>query len=288
MTQSNTESVQNHFFKLLLTAPKIVAKLGFMEVQWSSSNFNRSDLDRVLELRKAVFQDPLYDSNRWIWEYEKNPQGPYFIQLAIDKHDRSRLAGHYAILSYKLKAGDQIIQACQSLDTYTNSDYRNQGIFVGLANTVFEQAKADQVKVVFGFPNSSSFPGFSKKLGFASPFALYHYIKPLRLSYFSRRLPHHLRFNFLHHVRLFRKTTALPYTFRSVTQVPRDWEPLLNAFEKQFEILVHRDSAYMRWRYFECPDRTYHCFELRHSERLVGFAVLKLQDHTGFQVIEIY
>lgn len=258
-----------------------------MQTHWVPRPFERADLPSLLELRRRVFQEDGYDERRWAWEYEGNPQGRPIIWLAVDRNDSSRLAGHYAIISYRLKVGDRVVSASQSLDTYTSPDFRNQGIFVGLANRAYDEAEGKGVSVVFGFPNSSSFPGFTGKLSFQTPLALYHYIRPLRLGYVLERVPGGRLLGSLTGItgaRLTRRAVRSGETFRKTDELPGDWSALQEAFEAQFPILVKRDADTMRWRFFECPDRRYSCHELRRDGELSGFAVLRIVGSVGHVV----
>lgn len=251
---------------------------------WSVAEFKTSLIQDILGLRAQVFSDNTYNYARWNWEYEQNPQGPFFISLAVDNKNHQKLAGHYAVISYQIKSGDDSIQACQSLDTFTDPEFRNQGIFVGLANEVFSAAEKKDVRLIFGFPNINSFPGFVKKLNFQTPFSLYHYIKPLRLGYFLRRIPLIGRAELLNRIRLSFCICSKKYQTTTSEKVPDDWESLYENFSKQSFIHLNRTRSYMQWRYENCPDRTYKFLEIRADNILCGCVVIRTNGHTGYIV----
>jgi len=250
--------------------------------RWQSAEFRKPMLDRVLALRAEVFSQDEYGTPRWEWEYEANPQGPSFIRLAVDRETPEKLAGHYAVISYRLKTRDAVVAACQSLDTFTNPSFRNQGIFVELAEETFRASSASGVKFVFGFPNGNSLPGFVRKLGFVAPFGLFFHVRPLRLGYFTRRLRGLRRWDWLRGLRL--PSAAPDAGFHRIPHPPADWSELARALEAQASFQVHRDLAYLRWRYLACPDRRYELFELRRNGRLHGFAALRIEGKTGYLV----
>lgn len=73
--------------------------------------------------------------------------------------------GFYAVIPCFMQAADEIILAAQSADTMTHPDYRKQGLFVDLALRTFQLCRDVNIRLLFGFPNQHSLPGFLNKLG---------------------------------------------------------------------------------------------------------------------------
>ncbi len=71
----------------------------------------------------------------------------------------------YGVIPCFIKIDDKIILSAQSADTMTHPGYRNQGLFVELALTTFQLCRELDIKLIFGFPNKNSLPGFVNKLG---------------------------------------------------------------------------------------------------------------------------
>src|ERR1700753_3105343 len=59
----------------------------------------------------------------------------------------------------------ETILAAASAYAMTHPDYRRQGLFEELASRTVELCRTLGVKLVFGFPNQNSLPGFLNKLG---------------------------------------------------------------------------------------------------------------------------
>jgi len=57
------------------------------------------------------------------------------------------------------------VLAAQSADTMTHPQHRYKGIFVELCNLTFQLCWDNSIKLLFGFPNQNSLPGFVNKLG---------------------------------------------------------------------------------------------------------------------------
>ncbi|ASU35185.1 hypothetical protein MuYL_3300 [Mucilaginibacter xinganensis] len=70
----------------------------------------------------------------------------------------------YAVIPCFIKCGGEIILAAQSADTMTHPDHRNKGLFIELALTTFQLCRDLNIRLLFGFPNQNSLPGFVNKL----------------------------------------------------------------------------------------------------------------------------
>ncbi|MBE0646314.1 MAG: GNAT family N-acetyltransferase [Bacteroidales bacterium] len=82
--------------------------------------------------------------------------------IAFDQKDTP--SAYYGVFPMILTAEGEDILVAQSGDTMTAPDHRGKGLFIKLAQRSYQLAWDNKVKVVFGFPNENSFPGFKKKL----------------------------------------------------------------------------------------------------------------------------
>lgn len=73
-------------------------------------------------------------------------------------------AAFYGVFPCFLKYQGEKIYAAQSGDTMTHRNHQGKGLFVSLAKETYAYARSVGIKVVFGFPNENSFPGFVRKL----------------------------------------------------------------------------------------------------------------------------
>lgn len=244
---------------------------------WHSTPFTHSWISKILDLRFKIFHEDKYTQTRWEWQYINNPQGKAHLSLAVDNETSEILAGHYAMMAYQVKLGNEHLRMAQSVDTFTNPNFRNQGIFIDLAKITYDEAKKDNVFGVFGFPNASSYPGFVKKLGFNDPFGLKFWVKPLSLGIIIKKLnfPRLLGWKW-GQIPLFITPKRIINNFFEVEKLPQDWEKLIKKFERIVPICVARTNEYMSWRFFNCPDRSYKYFEFRQDGDLLGFVVLAI------------
>ncbi len=97
----------------------------------------------------------------WMWAYVHNPLSDPIVSLCFDG---SKLVGHYAVIPFSLSCEGSEIRACLSMTTMVDVEYRRFGIFKESAEQVYSEAEQAGCKLVIGFPNQISLPGFRKRL----------------------------------------------------------------------------------------------------------------------------
>ncbi|MCB0395311.1 MAG: GNAT family N-acetyltransferase [Flavobacteriales bacterium] len=93
--------------------------------------------------------------------------------------DGDKPAAHYAVLPVPMTIKGKDVIAVQSADTMTHSDYRGRGLFIKLAKMTYELAAKEGAKLVFGWPNKNSYPGFKNKLNWLELGLMKKYIFPV-------------------------------------------------------------------------------------------------------------
>lgn len=76
----------------------------------------------------------------------------------------NRPAAFYGVIPCFIKHDGQAVLAAQSADTMTHPDHRGKNLFITLAGLTYGLCKAKGIRVLFGFPNQNSLPGFVNKL----------------------------------------------------------------------------------------------------------------------------
>lgn len=96
--------------------------------------------------------------------FNTTPLGAPHIGFIAIHSESNELAAYYGVYPVKLIYKDQTILAAQSGDTMTHSQHRLRGLFIQLARLTFEECRATGIRLIFGFPNDNSLPGFINKL----------------------------------------------------------------------------------------------------------------------------
>lgn len=130
--------------------------------KYDVKRLNAENLADVEELYTAVYKKQVSDGF-FAKKYDTAFTGIEYTGFIA--YSNQQPAAFYAVIPCFLKCDDKIILAAQSADTMTHPDHRNKGLFVELALTTFQLCRDLNIRLLFGFPNQNSLPGFINKLG---------------------------------------------------------------------------------------------------------------------------
>ena len=82
--------------------------------------------------------------------------------LAYDKTHHP--VAYYGVIPCYIQYNFEPVLAAQSADTMTHPGHRHKGLFILLANLTFKLCHDEGIKLLFGFPNQNSLPGFINTL----------------------------------------------------------------------------------------------------------------------------
>lgn len=252
------------------------------------------DLPQGLSTFKTTFDrnDSPKNIEHLRWQFERTPVAKQFVALAFPEGDEAveSAAGLYAVFPSVAKVGDATGLAVQSLDTLTDSRFRGRGLFVSLAESVYRRCADDGVRLVYGFPNAHSAPGFFGRLGWTCLDPVPFLIKPLRFSYFLRRLGSVGRWA------SGMQPATIPLAARTVAHPPgHEMRPLegfgpgtdrvWQQFRRGVAVAVERDAAYLNWRFSMRPGHQYRSWEyLKPGGETAGFVTVCCLDKHGGRV----
>jgi len=270
-----------------------------MEQKWKIRAYRDGDEEGIMELWRAVYSDRQFDGEKWLrlwqWMYKANPAGNGWIWLAEDK---GRIVGQYAIVPVKMKVGTKIILAAQSVDTMTHPDYRRQKMFETLAQKVYEDAAADDVFLIYGFPNQFSHPGVINRLSWFDVSNMQIMLKSLnwrnavklrvrnRLLQIALAIGADLVFD-----ELFWRAQKPPIieglNINQVTAFDERFDEFWNRICNQSQIMVVRNRDYLNWRY-STPDANYSIFTAEKDHRICGYIVLQHNIQEGMKISTVF
>ena len=142
----------------------------FNKILITDKNELMSHKEKIFQLFASTYDCPI-DEDLWNWAYIENPNGSPIVSLY---YDNEKLIGHYAVIPIKLEnKNNKNIRAVLSMTTMVEASYRKFGIFIAQANEVYEKAQNIGYRLVFGFPNKKSAPGFRKRLNWTLEEDLY-------------------------------------------------------------------------------------------------------------------
>jgi hypothetical protein len=174
----------------------------------------------------------------------------------------------------------------QSVDTFTDLDFRGQGLFGRLAQATFARAEKSGLPFVYGFPNANSAPGFFGRLAWRRMSAFPLLIAPMRTGYFSRYLSGGARIS-LPDIS-FRRTQPPPVPAEArVAQVDRfddQFAEVWQSFAGNKLVAVERDATYLRWRLQDKPGESYTTIGLFRESRLSAYATYCIKEKHGGKI----
>lgn len=219
------------------------------------------------------------------WQYSNAPGGGAYTGFSVSKEGED--AAVYSVFKVKAKIGDRIQVVCQSLDTLTDARHRGRGLFPILAREVYAKCDEDGVGFVYGFPNSSSAPGFFKRLGWEKigfpPFIFYLNNLLFPVSYLIKKKLFLKNYPalFLLWAKLAVVSSGMQIT-RSVDFLSEEYGGLWQKFSEKLSVCIWRDGDYMNWRYKLKPNREYCYLSVHKDGALAGILVYLLANkHDG-------
>jgi len=124
--------------------------------------------------------------------YGKMPPADFFLKKYGTDHTGIAYIGfiaynkqmlpisYYGVIPCFMSCDSKSILAAQSADTMTHPEYRNRGLFVELAQQTLELCRNEGIRIVFGFPNQNSLPGFIHKLKWQTTETMDCFIIPVK------------------------------------------------------------------------------------------------------------
>lgn len=221
------------------------------------------------------------------WQYLCAPGGKSYSAFAVSGTGAD--AAVYSVFGVKAKINGQLGLVCQSLDTLTDRDHRGKGLFTKIAQSTFQKCDEDGVNFVYGFPNSSSAPGFFNKLGWEEigfpPFLFYLNNLLYPLSYVLKKEGFYLKnyfFVFLLWLKLLFSSKKNNYTFIDEFDFSSQYDGIWEKFSASINTCIWRDSHYMKWRYLQRPESDYLFKSVYQNNTLIGVVVyLCVEKHGG-------
>jgi GNAT superfamily N-acetyltransferase len=214
------------------------------------------------------------------WKYFENPHGQAVTASAVEGE---RVVATVAAVPKRLWCRQESLTVYELGDFLTASDQRGKGLFSRLITMVCEETARRGASFVYVRPNDVSFPILSRHLSFTEPNRMH----TRRLTFPSRVISRRTRIpaRFLRPVDAFVLGKALSANVEGVSVQPingfdNEADGLWERIRGNYEFALVRDSAYLNWRYSQCPT-PYQLWEAKRNGQVAGFAVTYVSSRTG-------
>lgn len=251
--------------------------------------FKDNDLQGVLKLLRSSF-DGWHDIQYWVWKFEENPHGSPEIWVA---EDNGKIVGCYILNPVRLTIGQVSVMSAQSVDAAVDEAYRGAGIFKRLAANAIARAAKEGVALIYAFPTEIAYKG-QVRIGYRPAFVIPVMVKVLHMSSLLEKQSFNSLFlkKFLGIMRPPQRTGRAKINSR-----PNDGLVVreISGFDSRFEtfwteikqknrdILIERDQAYLEWRYTEHPEKQYTTYVCERHDKIVGYAVLSVEKNVSME-----
>jgi hypothetical protein len=229
-------------------------------------SYRPGDEHQIMEMFNEVFHQNL-DLSYWYWKYRDNPYGSYRISLAAT--ESGVLAAHYAgyplvLSSYFPGRPYAEINTYQLGDKMSRKTFRaagfGKGALIARAYAHFKDTYMNEsIPFAYGFAAHHS-------LRFGT--LILNYVDVESVTYRKIDI---FGLNSLAVNSIKRQITRLRVD--EVSGIDERWSDFFNKTAPYYTFLSKRDAAYLRWRYFERPDRKYLMLSVKKGRKLVGWSV---------------
>jgi hypothetical protein len=220
------------------------------------------------------------DGNHLRWQFFEHKKDNFVTILYSNTAQKT--AAIYASFGVEFKIDEKTLLSTQSLDTFTDIDFRGKGLFTKIGKDINQDAVNKKVALVYGFPNGVSIHGYIKKLEWKNLDPIPFLIKPLRTQYFTNKskwlkiLPN---FN----ISYFGYKPNKEFALRKESFFPEAVDQVWKDFSDSFKVSINRDKKYLDWRFIQRPNNNYkiiNCYDKRNN--YIGFIVYVLKEkHNG-------
>lgn len=242
--------------------------------------------ERMAEFRRTFGELPQKGTSAgyYRWKAVANPFGLGALHLV---EREGAIAGSASVTFKNVLVRGRPTKAAEIGDTYTNPDFRRQGIFSTAVRFCTDHAIGNGAAFIYGTPNDAALPGYEKKLGYRS-------VPGLRVALLTRyvsaeaaasRIRQRVPVGFVA-TALARGYLAASALRASIGRGARSGVPVSDAEDypdadgawggsrEDYAFFTRRDAAYLRWRFEQHPD-TYRVAVAGVAGDPAGFVVTK-------------
>ena len=256
-----------------------------MNFSISKENLEQNKND-IIDFWKENF--PNWPEQKFDWFYLNNPYGIASC-WTIRAPESNLIIGATAIFPRKVYANGQYLLAGITGDFGVSKNHRILGPAIQLQKAVISAAQMRKFDFLYGYPNQKSYP-VQKRVGFKAVAATIRMVKYLKSYDYVRThiklpvvstilsKPVDLFLKILSRER--RQKSRHDLRFEVLASFDERFDHLWKTASRNQTIIGERTSAFLNWRFTECPYQTYKSFTMseRGSNQILGYIVYSASD----------
>ena len=224
--------------------------------------YQKGDEKQICELFSHTFAPRQLSLPYWSWRFQENPYGPAVIELAWHNE---RLVAHYAVTRLMMRVAGETLCAGLTGTVMTHRDFRGRGLLSALGRKAYQDMTDQGIKLVWGFPNSTSHRTFVRDLHWRDIYE----VPVLRLPLNALKAPSPQNDPCVH----------------GGIYLDERFDRLWAKVGGDYDMIVCRNRSYLAWR-FAKPTERYRVVTFSDGDELRGYAVFK-RYADEFQVVDL-
>ncbi len=237
------------------------------------------DGERLNDLFNLVFNKQR-ELKGWVWKFKDNPAFEQILGSVAVTED-GRVAGMYPLLIAEYKVRNKLALGVQSVEIAIHPDFRGRWVVARLKDKSWEKSNSNGMKFGFGFPTRDH-----AKVGIR--YMKYKLLGDLpimglrinwgwriksrmvqrvfgRFLYLSGIIYYYLRFS---------RVAQDVHDGAEITESPGfdgEYDRLWESISREYQVIGHRSSRYLNWRYLENPLADFTILEAKRKGELIGY-----------------
>ena len=251
-----------------------------------------ADRGAILEVWRQSLPSANADHYRWV--YEQNPLGPVSTWV-LESTEQDAVIGVATVLPRMLSGFGRTWRAGVTIDFAVSQGHRTLGPALMLQKAVLQACRDDRFDVIYGFPVQAA-SRVQSRAGFTALGRATELRKTLRSA---DALTH--RFGAMARVAapfvdtalriadvLQRRSPRAPSRFVELSAFDARFDEFWDRLRNTMPLTSDRTSAYLNWRYAQCPHNAYHTLVMESptGDRIHGFAVWSVR-HDEFLIADV-
>ncbi len=216
--------------------------------------YKKNDEIQILKLDRLVETHPWNrrDLRNWFWKYKgANPAGKSLIWVAEEKN---KIVATFSIIPMNYYLNKKTIRGSHSIAMIVHPKWQNKGLIKFVADELFSDAKKNNIKFIYGYPNSNAYEIHKSIFG-------YREISQQKLFYKELKKINHLSENKFIEKKIYRFNNQIDLLWKQI--------------KSQQNVCVVRSKKFLNWRYVKRPDIEYFLFQYYYEKKIVGYSILK-------------
>lgn len=215
--------------------------------------YKKGDEKGILKLDRLVEEHPWNRRNlkNWYWKYKgSNPFGKALVWVA---EDNNKIVATFSLIPLNYYVNKKVILGACSIAMIVHPNYQNKGLIKFVADKLFNDAKLNNIKFIYGYPNQNAYDIHKQFFSYEDISQQKLFYKPVKFE-----------------------KSIFCFKVEKINKFDEEINKFLKKIKDQRKVYLKRNKKFLNWRYTERPDYNYHLYKFTIKEKVCGYVVLKI------------